>query len=97
MFYRYCGLTARLQGQKYARLENSAALPQADTLEDFQSNVIPMLLAVGPYASLDPVLLYKVLRIAKTALKIVSQNSFFRKYCVASCNTSCSFPMTLLE
>jgi len=32
-----------------------------------------MLLTVGPYTVVDPILLYKVLRIAKSALKIVSQ------------------------
>jgi hypothetical protein len=41
-------------------------------LEEFQTLAMPMLLAVGPYASVDPILLYKVLRIAKTALDIVS-------------------------
>ena len=33
---------------------------------------MPMLLAVGPYAVVDPILLFNVLRVAKTALKIVS-------------------------
>ena len=72
LFFRYCGVTPRLQGQKYSCLENSGAPRQAHTLEEFQTIVLPMLLAVGPYASVDPVLLYKVIRIAKTALKIVS-------------------------
>ena len=42
-----------------------------ETFEDFKEMVIPMLLALGPYAYNDGILLYKVLRILKAALKLL--------------------------
>ena len=44
------------------------------TFEEFRMTIVPMLLALGPYSSDDPVLLYKTLRIMKSALGIVSNN-----------------------
>ena len=43
-----------------------------NTFEEFKTIVVPMLLALGPYSADDPVLLYKSLRIFKSALGIVS-------------------------
>ena len=53
-------------------LANKSAPKPAETFEEFQETVVPMLLALGPYAYTDPVLLYKILRIMKAALGIVS-------------------------
>ena len=39
-------------------------------MDQLETNVVPMLLALGPHASQDPVLLYKMLRICKTGLGI---------------------------
>jgi hypothetical protein len=48
---------------------------QAHTFEDFKETVMPMLLALGPYAYHDGVLLYKILRILKSSLRIPSDES----------------------
>lgn len=58
--------------QRYAAMPNPAAPAPAESFEDFQETVVPMLLALGPYGSTDSVLLYKVIRVLKAALKIVS-------------------------
>ena len=64
--------------QSYPALGNKAAPPPAESFEDFKTTVIPMLLALGPHGSSDPVLLYKVIRVLKAALKIVSETVYFR-------------------
>ena len=65
---RYSRLDARIKSKKYWPLNKND--PQARSFEEFQELVMPMLLTLGPYAYHDSVLLYKVLRILKTALKI---------------------------
>ena len=72
MHKRYSGLNARIRTKKHEPLNNKGAPTPASTFEEFRTIVVPMLLALGPYSSDDPVLLYKVLRILKAALGIVS-------------------------
>jgi hypothetical protein len=36
LFLSYSGLTSRLRGKRFDRLDNSAAIQQATTLEEFQ-------------------------------------------------------------
>ena len=59
----------------YPALDNKSAPKPAQSFEEFQERVVPMLLALGPYAYTDPILLYKILRIMKSALGIVSTGS----------------------
>merc|ERR1719347_549001 len=64
------GLCSRIKVKTHQPLDNEHAPPQAKTFEDLKTHVYPMLLALGPHAQADPTLLYKVLRICKTALGI---------------------------
>jgi THO complex subunit 2 len=61
--------------KKHEPLKIKGARTPASTFEAFRTIVIRMLLALGPYSSDDPVLLYKVLRILKAALGISNGNS----------------------
>lgn len=65
---QYSGLGSRIK-TKHHDLASSET-KQARTYEEFRDIVVPMLLTLGPYAFHDGVLLYKVLRILKSALKI---------------------------
>jgi hypothetical protein len=49
-------------------LDNVHDPPQALTFQDLKKHVFTMLLALGSHAQEDPKLLYKVLRICKTAM-----------------------------
>ena len=53
-------------------MANASAPTPVGTYEEFQSTLMPMLLTLGPYIHTDPVLMYKILRILKAALRIVS-------------------------
>ena len=65
---KFSGLGPRIQTRHYEGSEDT----QARTFEEFKEIVLPMLLALGPYAYHDSILLYKVLRILKASLKIPS-------------------------
>ncbi|CAB4067489.1 THOC2 [Lepeophtheirus salmonis] len=67
---RYGGMSSRLRYTKYAPLKNNEAPKPCETFEDFQTVAMPMLLALGPHAYTDPILLYKALRIIKFSLGI---------------------------
>ena len=67
-----CGTTVGRRTKSYSPLKNSSAPRPAETFEEFRATVMPMLIALGPYAHSDPVLLYKVLRVVKASLGIVS-------------------------
>ena len=69
---RYSGLNPRIRTKTYNNLKNKGAPSPVNTFEEFKRTVVPMLLALGPYSADDPVLLYKSLRIFKSALGIVS-------------------------
>ena len=71
--FRYSGLNPRIRTKRYEALNNKGAPPQAKTFEEFKEIVVPMLLALGPYSADYPILLYKVLRIMKSALGLVSK------------------------
>lgn len=61
-------LGPRIKSKKYPPLTSDYV--QAKTFKEFQDMVLPMLLALGPYAYHDTILLYKILRILKASLKI---------------------------
>eukprot|EP00095_Tigriopus_kingsejongensis_P004528 maker-scaffold532_size145644-snap-gene-0.42 protein:Tk04528 transcript:maker-scaffold532_size145644-snap-gene-0.42-mRNA-1 annotation:"tho complex subunit 2" len=54
----------------HAPLSNKGAPTPVNTFEAFKTDAIPMLIALGPYASSDVALLYKVMRILKSDLNI---------------------------
>ena len=55
-----CGDTVVRRTRARPPLGNSSAPRPAETFADFRETALPMLLALGPYAYSDPVLLYKV-------------------------------------
>ena len=55
-----CGDTVVRRTRSRPPLGNSSAPRPAETFADFRETALPMLLALGPYAYSDPVLLYKV-------------------------------------
>jgi len=67
-FSRHCGLAAKIVGRPVAILDNPLAPQPARSFVELRESVIPMLLALGPSVHYDPVLMYKVLRLAKAAL-----------------------------
>lgn len=67
-FFRNCGLAAKIVGRPVAILDNPLAPQPARSFVELRESVIPMLLALGPSVHYDPVLMYKVLRLAKAAL-----------------------------
>jgi len=69
---RLCTLAPKIKGRDVAPLNNSLAVPTVDNLLDLRVNAIPMLQALGPSLHMDPVLMYKILRICKVALADVS-------------------------
>ena len=74
--FRYSGLNSRIRTKTYEPLNNKGAPLPVKTFEEFRSTIVPMLLALGPYSSDDPVLLYKTLRILKSSLGIVCEFKF---------------------
>ncbi|XP_064083683.1 THO complex subunit 2-like isoform X2 [Macrobrachium nipponense] len=72
MYRKVCVLPSRLKGTVVELINNSLAPPPAYTFEDVCNTIFPMLCALGPHVYHDPGLMYKVLRIAKVALKQVT-------------------------
>jgi hypothetical protein len=68
MFSRNCGLAEKIVGRPVPLLNNPLAPQPAHSFVELRESVIPMLLALGPSMHYDPVLMYKVLRLAKAAL-----------------------------
>ena len=65
---QYSRLGTRVKSRQYEPLSSSDK--QAHTFEEFKEIVLPMILTLGPYAYHDGILLYKILRVIKAALKI---------------------------
>ena len=70
------GLHERIKTKLHARPDNDHYPPLCVTIPDLSSCVVPMLHALGPHASQDPVLLYKLLRICKTGLGIKESHKY---------------------
>merc|ERR1719347_554172 len=70
------GLCSRIKVKTHQPLDNEHAPPQAKTFEDLKTHVYPMLLALGPHAQADPTLLYKMLRLCKSALGIMDTGKY---------------------
>jgi len=61
--------------KKPLSVSNPLAPRPAETIAEFRSTVMPMLLALGPHSAGDVTLLYRVLRIIKHSFSIVSSLS----------------------
>lgn len=99
---KYSGLGTRVQSRKYENLSTLKMDKQAKTFEDFKEIVLPMILTLGPYAYHDGVLLYKILRIIKAALKIPLDESGKEREKIAEpvdANISCLYydVLTLMD
>ena len=70
------GLSHRIKTRLHPRPDNDHYPAPCVTIQDLGNNVVPMLLALGPHASHDPVLLYKILRICKTGLGIRENHKY---------------------
>ena len=60
-------------------MANSSAPEPVKNYEEFKATVVPMLLTLGPYIHSDSILMYKILRVLKAALKIVSTILFVNR------------------
>ena len=70
LYQQLCGLSPRIKKRPRPRPDNDLYPAQAETISELATHVVPILLALGPHASRDPVLLYKMLRICRTSLGI---------------------------
>ena len=70
VYQQLSGLSARIKKKVRPRPDNDHFPAQAQTSSELKRDVVPMLLALGPHASQDPVLLYKMLRICRSGLGI---------------------------
>jgi len=75
VYQQHSGLCPRIKAKSWPALTNQAAPPLALHLEDLKHHVVPMLLALGPHAHKDVVLLYKILRLVKTSFNIKDDGS----------------------
>ena len=64
------GLSCRIKTKSHPRPDNDHFPAQVVTHADLATSVVPMLLALGPHTSQDPVILFKLIRICKTGLGI---------------------------
>lgn len=67
-FYRVFNLHSKSVKHTIDVQQNSKSLKPVLTLEEFHNVVIPMLISLGPGLHRDPVLMFKVVRIAREAL-----------------------------
>ena len=70
VYHQLSGLSPRIKKKPRPRPDNDRFPAPAETSSDLKTHVVPMLLALGPHASQDPVLLYKMLRICRSGLGI---------------------------
>ena len=68
MYQVKAGLCSTIKTKTHPRPDNDHFPAPAQSSADLNSLVVPILLALGPDASQDPVLLYKMLRICKSGL-----------------------------
>ncbi|KAK3866040.1 hypothetical protein Pcinc_028398 [Petrolisthes cinctipes] len=69
IYRKSCGLPTRVSGRVVECLDNPLGPPPVHNLSDLSTSVFPMLSALGPHLSHDPALMYKMVRVAKHALK----------------------------
>jgi len=70
VYHLYSGLSDRVKPRHHIHTPGSKHPPLAHSLDDLRAHVYPMLLTLGPYAFRDPTLIFKTIRIFKSALGI---------------------------
>ncbi|KAG7167870.1 THO complex subunit 2-like [Homarus americanus] len=71
IYRKVCTLPSRLKGTIVELLNNPLAPRPSHTFNDVCTTIFPMLSILGPHLYHDPGLIYKVLRVARVALKQV--------------------------
>ncbi|XP_071535376.1 THO complex subunit 2 isoform X1 [Panulirus ornatus] len=71
IYRKVCSLPSRLKGSIVELLDNPLAPHPTYTFNDMCTTIFPMLTVLGPHLYQDPGLMYKVLRVARIALKQV--------------------------
>lgn len=62
-----CVVAPKITGKPIPPLKSDLAPPSCRTFEDMKDTVIPALILLGPSLHYDPILMYKVIRILRTA------------------------------
>jgi len=70
VYQQYSGVGQRIKIRRYEHTLGAKDPPLAKSLPEFKSVVHPMLKTLGCYASIDPTLLYRILRLFKSGLGI---------------------------
>jgi len=76
VYRAHSGLCPRIKVRTHPPLDTPGAPPQATTFEDVKLHALPMLLSLGPHAHQDPTLLFKMLRLCKSALGIMDTGKY---------------------
>ncbi|XP_054259118.1 THO complex subunit 2 [Macrosteles quadrilineatus] len=69
VYRKHSGLGPKIPGRPVPPPKSRLAPPQAFTLLDLRNDVMPMLYALGPALHQDPVLVYKIVRILRSAVE----------------------------
>ncbi|XP_012547253.2 THO complex subunit 2 isoform X1 [Bombyx mori] len=67
LYRKQCRVASKILGKPVPPLKSNLAPPNCKTFEDMKETVIPALILLGPALHHDPVLMYKVIRILRTA------------------------------
>ena len=76
VYRAHSGLCPRIKVRTHPALDTPNAPPQARSYEEVKYHALPMLLCLGPHAHQDPTLLFKVLRLCKSALGILDNGKY---------------------
>jgi len=76
VYRAHSGLCPRIKVRTHPALDTPNAPPQARSYEEVKNHALPMLLCLGPHAHQDPTLLFKVLRLCKSALGILDNGKY---------------------
>ena len=76
VYRAHSGLCPRIKVRTHPALDTPNAPPQARSFEEVKHHALPMLLCLGPHAHQDPTLLFKVLRLCKSALGILDNGKY---------------------
>ncbi|XP_026748281.2 THO complex subunit 2 isoform X1 [Galleria mellonella] len=67
LYRMHCRVGPKIMGKPVPPLKSSLAPPACKTFDDMKETVIPALILLGPSLHYDPVLMYKIIRIFRTA------------------------------
>ncbi|CAH2091992.1 unnamed protein product [Euphydryas editha] len=67
LYRKYCRIAPKIIGKPIPPLKSHLAPAACRTFEDMKETVIPALILLGPSLHYDPILMYKIIRILRTA------------------------------